>query len=139
MVKSLYFKEISHQNINSRNLLLVALCIWIAFYYLNSAGDFEQDFRQPSPARSSIDLEYLKFREFLLLYFFGLYFYEYLILRGYMPFMLTEAHLMVCLSLRKLKYLFDFEVMDTVIVKSASITKTDNFGILIFSTAITEK
>ena len=53
--------------------------------------------------------------------------------------MLNEAHLMVCFSLRKLKYLFDFEVMDTVIVKSASVTKTDNFGILIFSTAITEK
>ena len=46
----------------NRNIVMVALCFWIGFYYLNSAGDFERDFRQPTPARFSSDLEYLKLR-----------------------------------------------------------------------------
>ena len=47
-----------------RNTLFVALCFWIGFYYLNSARDFDSDYRHPAPARFSSDLEYLKFSNF---------------------------------------------------------------------------
>ena len=43
---------------------MVALCFWIGFYYLNSARDFDSDYRHPAPARFSSDLEYLKFSNF---------------------------------------------------------------------------